>query len=87
MLHIKPYRTIKYLKPQYESKPLITPELATSIRNKNKLYKSFCKEKDLKTKEYYEKHFKSYRNHISSLLTKTKDSYYKQYSEDNKKKS
>ena len=29
--------------------------------------------------------FKSYCNHISSLLRKTKDSYYKQYFEDNKK--
>ena len=49
------------------------------------MYKSFCKEKDPKTKEYYEKQFKSYRNHVSSLLRKTKDSYYKQYFEDNKK--
>ena len=43
----------------------------------------FCKEKDPKTKEYYEKLFISYRNHISSLLRKTKDSYHKQYFEDN----
>ena len=49
------------------------------------MYKSFCKEKDLKTKEYYEKQFKSYQNHVSSLLRKAKDSYYKQYFEDNKK--
>ena len=80
-----PWKTIKYSKPQYETKPWITPGLANSIRNKNKLYKSFCKEKDPKTKEYYEKQFKSYRNHISSLLRKTKDSYYKQYFKDNKK--
>ena len=49
------------------------------------MYKSFCKEKDPKTKEYYEKKFKSYLNHVSSLLRKAKDSYYKQYFEDNKK--
>ena len=49
------------------------------------MYKSFCKEKYPKTKEYYEKQFKSYRNHVSSLLRKTKDSYCKQYFEDNKK--
>ena len=59
--------------------------MANSIRNKNKLYKSFCKEKDPKTKEYYEKQFKSYRNHISSLLRETKDSYNKQYFDDIKK--
>ena len=49
------------------------------------MYKSFSKEKDPKTKEYYKKQFKSYQNRISSLLRKTKDSYYKQYFEDNKK--
>ena len=59
--------------------------MANSIRNKNKLYKSFCKEKDPKTKEYYEKQFKSYRNHISLLLRETKDSYNKQYFDDIKK--
>ena len=80
-----PYKTIRYSKPQYETKPWITPGLANSIGNKNKLYKRFCKEKNPKTKEYYEKQFKSYRNHISSLLRETKDSYYKQYFEDNKK--
>ena len=47
--------------------------------------KSFCIEKDPKTQGYFEKKFKSYRNHISSLLRETKDSYYKPYFEDNKK--
>ena len=79
------YKIIKYSKTRYEIKPWITPGLASSIRNKHKLHKSFCKEKDPKTKEYYEKQFKSYRNHISSLFRKTKDSYYKQYFEDSKK--
>ena len=45
----------------------------------------FCKEKDLKAKEYFQKQFKSYRDHISSLLRETKDSCYKQYFESNKK--
>ena len=80
-----PYKNTKYSKTRYETKPWITPGLANFIRNKNKLYKSFCKEKDPKLKESYEKQFKSCRNHISSLLRKTKDSYYKQYFEDNKK--
>ena len=78
-----PYKIIKYSKTGYETKPWITDGLANSRRNE--LYKSFCKWKDPKTKEYYEKQFKSYCNHISSLLRKTKDSYYKQYFEDNKK--
>ena len=59
--------------------------MANSIRNKHKLSKSFYEEKDPKTKEHYEKQFKSYRNQISSLLRKTNDSYYNQCFEDNKK--
>ena len=82
-LVLAPYKTIKYSRPQYKNKPWMTPGLANSIRNKNKLYKSFCKEKDPKTKEYYEKQLRSYRNQVSSLLRKTKDSYYKQCFEDN----
>ena len=78
-----PYKIIKYSKTRCETKPWITPGLANSIRNKQKLYKSFYKEKDPKTKEYYEKQFKSYRNNISSRFRKTKDSCYKQYFEDN----
>ena len=80
-----PYKTIKYSKPQCGTKPWITTGLVNSIRTKNKLYKSFCKEKDPKTKGYFEKQFKSYHNHISSLLRETKDSYYNKYFEDNKK--
>ena len=80
-----PYKTIRYSKPQYETKPWITPGVANSVRNKNKSYKRFCKQKNSKTKEYYDKQFKSYRNHVSSLLRETKDSHYKQCFEDNKK--
>ena len=53
-------------------------------KNKHKLYKNFSKEEDPKLKEYYEKQFKSYRNHIFSPPRKIKDSYYKQYFEENK---
>ena len=59
--------------------------MAYSIKIKNKLYKSFCKEKDPHKKENYEKQFKTYRNLISTLLRETKESYYKQYFSDNKK--
>ena len=50
-----PYETIKYSKPRYETKLWIIPELVNSARNKYKLHKSFCKKKDQKIKEYYEK--------------------------------
>ena len=59
--------------------------LAYSIKIKNKLNKSFCKEKDPHKKENYERQFKTYRNLISTLFRETKESYYKQYFHDNKK--
>ena len=80
-----PYKNIKHLKSQFETKPWITAGLAYSIKIKNKLYKSFCKEKDPHKKENYERQFKTYRNLISTLLRETKESYYKQYFSDNKK--
>ena len=41
-----PYKNIKHPKSEFETKPWITPGLANSVKIKNKLYKSFCKEKD-----------------------------------------
>ena len=79
------YENIKHPKSQFETKPWITAGLAYSIKIKNKLYKSFCKEKDPHKKENYERQFKTYRNLISTLLRETKESYYKQYFSDNKK--
>ena len=80
-----PYKSIKHPKSQFETKPWITAGFAYSIKVKTKLYKSFCKEKDPRKKENYERQFKTYRNLISALLRETKESYYKQYFSDNKK--
>ena len=66
-----PYKNIKHLKSQFETKPWITAGLAYSIKIENKLYKSFCKEKAPHKKENYERQFKTYRNLISTLLRET----------------
>ena len=79
-----PYKNIKHPISQFETKPRITPGLAYSIKIKNKLSKSFCKEKDPDKKENYERQFKIYRDLISTLLRETKESCYKQYFRDNK---
>ena len=79
-----PYKNIKHPKYQFETKPWLTPGLAYSINIKNKLYKSFCKEKGPHKKENHERQFKIYRNLISTPLRETKESYYKQYLRDNK---
>ena len=80
-----PYKITKHPKSQFQTKPWITAGLAYSIKIKNKLYKSFCKEKDPHKKENHERQFKTYHNLISTLFRKTKESYYKQYFCDNKK--
>ena len=71
------YKNIKHPKSQSETKPWITHVLANSIKIKNKLCKSFCKEKDPHKKENYKRQFKTYRNLIFTLLRETKESYYK----------
>ena len=63
--------TIKHPKSQFETKPWITAGLAYSIKIKNKLYKSFCK--DPHKKENYERQFKTYRNLISTLIGRLKN--------------
>ena len=45
-------------------KPWITTAIANSIKNKNKIYKKICKEKNPQQKEIYGKQFKTYRNHL-----------------------
>ena len=60
--------------------------IANSIKHKNKIYKKFCKEKNPQQKDIYEKQFKTYRNHLTTLLRITKDKYYKNHFKENKKK-
>ena len=80
-----PYKNIKHPKTQFETKPWITYTwIGQSIKIKNKLYKSFWKEKDSQKKSY-ERQFKIYYNLISTLHRETKESYYKQHFRDNKK--
>ena len=69
----------------FTSKPWITTTIANSIKSKNKIYKKFCKEKNPQQKEFYGKQFKTYRNHLTTLLRITKDEYYKTHFKGNKK--
>ena len=69
----------------FTSKPWITTAIANSIKSKNKIYKKFCKEKNPQQREIYGKQFKTYRNHLTTLLRITKDEYYKTHFQENKK--
>ena len=66
-------------------KPWITTAIAYSIKSKNKIYKKFCKEKNPQQREIYGKQFRTYRNHLTTLLRITKDEYYKTYFQENKR--
>ena len=70
----------------FTSKPWITPAIANFIKSKNKIIcKKFCKEKNPQKMEIYGKQFKTYRNHLTTLLRITKDEYYKTHFQENKK--
>ena len=70
----------------FTSKPWITKAIANSIKNQNKIYKKICKEKGPQQKEIYGRQFKTYRNHLTTLLRTTKDEYYETHFKENKKK-
>ena len=55
------------------------------MKSKNKIYKIFCREKTPQQKEIYETQFKTYRNHVTTLLGITKDEYYKTHFKENRK--
>ena len=59
----------------FTSKPWITTAIANSIKSKNKVYKKFCKRKNPQQKEICGKQFKTYRNHLTTLLRITNDKY------------
>ena len=71
-----PYKNIKHPKSQFETKlwNWNTTGIAYSTKIKNKLYKSFCKEKDPHKKGNYERKFKTYRNLLSTLPRETRKS-------------
>ena len=68
----------------FTSKPWITTAIANSIKSENKIYKKFCKEKNPQQKEIYERQFKTYRNHLTTLFRITKNEYYKTHFKENK---
>ena len=67
-----------------KSKPWVTTVILTSIRNKNKIYNTFCKAKYQKRKDLLHQQFKNYRNILSNLTKKSKENYYKEYFQENK---
>ena len=69
----------------FPSKPWITTAIANSIKSKKETYKKHYKQKNPQQRETCEKQFKTYRNHLTTLLRITKDEYYKTHFKENKK--
>ena len=66
-------------------KPWITHAIRKSFKTKNRLYKQFYREKDQLKKERIFEYFKSYRNHLVTIIRMSKKDYFKKYFDDNKK--
>ena len=81
-----PYR---YFKPKNKkhNKPWITSGIATSIKKKNDLYKKFCQAKDSRNKEELHTLYKAYKNLITNLTRRSKESHFKNLFQENKQKS
>ena len=76
----------KYSKSKNEkhNKPCIENGIANSIRKKNNLYKRLCRAKDHERKEELHKQYKAYKNHVTNLSRRRKESYFKNLFEENK---
>ena len=79
----------KHFKPNIKkhNKPWITCGLATSIKKKNNLYKKFCRAKDSRKKEELHILYKAYKNLITNLSRRSKESHFKNLLEQNKRNS
>ena len=71
-----PYKCFKP-KNKKHNKPWITSGIATSIKKKNNLYKKFCQTKDSRKKEELHILFKAYKNLITNLIRRSKESHFK----------
>ena len=63
----------------------ITNGIANSIRKKYNLYNKLCRVKDPERKEELHKLYKAYKNHVTNLSRRSKESYFKNLFEENKK--
>ena len=77
----------KYSKRKNEKhdQPWITNGTANSIRKKNNLHKKLCRAKEPGRKEELHNLYKAYKNHVTNFSRRSKDSYFKNIFEGNKK--
>ena len=66
-------------------KPWITKGILTSINNKNKAYRKYCRAKDQNRKHELHTLFKQYRNSLNNIIKVSKANHYHQYFITNKR--
>ena len=67
-----------------KSKPWINKEIQNLMWKRDKLFRKYCKEKDLSLKQSIHNQFKSLRNQVSFMIKKAKHDYFDTYLEKNK---
>ena len=66
-----------------QQRPWITPEILSSMYERDKLYKDFLDEKDPSSREEKHKIFKIKRNSVTSQLRKARKGYFNAFFEEN----
>ena len=64
--------------------PWITRGILNSMRNRDKLYREFVKERDITKKNDLYTAYKILRNQIITLIRRSRNSYYASYFEEHK---
>ena len=67
------------------AKPWINHAITKSVKTKNRLYKQFYREKKQFKKDRIFEYFKTYRKHLVIIIRMSKEGYFKEYFDDNKK--
>ena len=67
------------------AKPWINHAITKSFKTKNRLYKQFYREKNQFKKDRIFEYFKTYRKHLVIIIRMSKEGYFKEYFDDNKK--
>ena len=76
-----PLKKLSKYKLKFKTKPWITTVMQKSISTKNKLLSDFNNKKDLTQKTECHIKYKSYRNTLSTLMTKSKQNYFNKFLE------
>ena len=66
-------------------KPWIMKGILTSINNKNKTYRKYCRAKDQNRKHELHSLFKQYQNSLNNIIKVSKTNHYHQYFTTNKR--